>query len=86
MHKQPDHAAQQHNVNHHPAQAAMEHATDGRFISRGIAVEHPVKPAEEPFLPVLLPFVQRFQNGGAQRRGEDQRHQHGEHHRRDDGY
>ena len=83
--EQPHHPAQQHNVNHHPAQAAVQYATNGRFIARGVAVEHPVKPAEEPFLPVMLPFVQRFQNGGAQRGGEDQRDQHGEHHRRDDG-
>ena len=85
MQEQPHHPAQQHNVNHHPAQAAVQYATNGRFIARGVAVEHPVKPAEEPFLSVMLPFVQRFQNGGAQRGGEDQRDQHGEHHRRDDG-
>ena len=86
MHKQPDHAAQQHNINHHPAQAAVKHSPDGRFISRGIAVEHPVKPAEEPFLAVMLPFVQRLQDCGAERGGEDQCDQHGEHHCRDDGY
>lgn len=70
MQEQPHHPAQQHNVNHHPAQAAVQYATNGRFIARGVAVEHPVKPAEEPFLSVMLPFVQRFQNGGAQRGGE----------------
>ena len=80
MQKQPHHAAQQYNVNHHPAQAAVQHFTDRRFIPGGIAVEHPVKPAEEPFLTVMFPFVQRLEEGGAKRRGEDQGHQHGEYH------
>lgn len=56
MQEQPHHTAQQHNVNHHPAQAAVQHLADGGFITRSTAVEHAVKPAKEALLTVLLPL------------------------------
>ena len=55
------------------------------FIAFGVTVEGAVKPAEETGLPVMLAFVQRFKQGGAQGRGEDHRHQNGKHHRRHNG-
>ena len=55
MQEQPYHTAQQHNINHHPAQAAVQHLADGSFITRGTAVEHAVKPAKS-LLTVLLPL------------------------------
>ena len=48
-------------------------------------IKHAVKPAEEPFVLAVTAFLNRLQHGGTQGRRQDQRHQHGQRHRGNDG-
>ena len=63
----------------------LDHLADPALVAVGAAVEQAVEPAEEAALLTKLAVLDRLENGGAQGRGQDQRHQHREHHGRDDG-
>src|SRR5690606_36382494 len=78
-----DHDQQEH---HEIAATARQHAADAALEALGAAVEGAVEPAEEPlFLVERLARPGGLQESGAQRRGEDQRHQHRQGHADHDG-
>ncbi len=64
----------------------LEHAANAALEAVGAAVEGAVEPAEEAFFLVMGIAFGLLQQGGAQRRGEDQRHQNRKAHAEHDGY
>ena len=82
--EQENHPAEQQAVDQYPAQTAVQNSGNAFFVALGVAIKHPVKPAEETGLSVMLALMQRFEQGGAQSGGQDHRHQNRQHHGGDD--
>ena len=81
----PGHDRDDHQVQNQVRCLALEHARHAALIGIAAAVEGTVEPAEEAALGLVVVAVDGFEQGSAQRRREDQRHQHRQGHGRDDG-
>ncbi len=67
------------------AHALLDHLTYTALIAVGTRIKGAVEPAKEAALGTKLAMFHRLEQGGTERRSQDQRHQHRQHHGRDDG-
>ena len=84
--EQPDHANHDQCIGQQERHLVAQDGTNAAFVAGYAAVEVAVEPAKEATLGhMVLALLQRLEHGGAQGRGEDERHQHRQAHGRDDG-
>ncbi len=79
--KQKRHQANNHQIQQQVGCLALQDRRHAVLVARDATIKRTVKPAEETTLLVRVPFLDRLENGRAQRRRKDQRHQHRQQHR-----
>ncbi len=84
-HEQPDQGDDQHRVEDQRRQRATDHAAERRLVAAHGGGERSVEPAEEAAGVLAMALFDGFEQVGAERRRQDQRHQDRQGHRRDDG-
>ncbi len=83
FHEPEHHQGQQRGVGEHVAPALAKHVPHHALVAGVAAIEQAVEPTEEPGGRQAMALVDRLEQGGAQGRGQDHRHQHRQGHGRD---
>ena len=84
-HEQDGQYRQHGGVDDAVAHPLLDHLAHPALVAVGTGVEGPVEPAEEAALGTELAMLDGLEQGGTKGRCQDQRHQHRQHHGRDNG-